>query len=67
LMNAHYYIPWMEVKEPKDGSANDMPSIRFYDRGADPTGGTYAQGDVCMVNGYLRVYRSGSWNYADGP
>ena len=61
LMNAHYFIPWMEVKEPKDGSANDMPSIRFYDRSADPTGGTYAQGDVCVVGGKLMIYTGGVW------
>ena len=61
LMNAHYFIPWMEVKEPKDGSANDMPSIRFYDRSADPTGGTYAQGDVCVVSGKLMIYTGGVW------
>lgn len=58
IMNSHYSIPWMEVKEPVDGG-NDMPSIRLYDRAATPVGGTYLDGDLAVVGGLLYIYNSG--------
>jgi hypothetical protein len=61
IMNTNYWIPWMEVKEPKDDSANDMPSFRFYNRSADPAGGSYQTGDLAVVSGKLKIYTGGSW------
>ena len=61
IMNADYDIPWMETKEPQDGSANDMPSIRLFERDADPTGGTYIQGDLCNTSGFLKSYYNAGW------
>jgi hypothetical protein len=61
LMNSDLWIPWYETKEPQDGSANDMPSLRLYNRSADPTGGSYQTGDICVVLGELKIYTSGAW------
>jgi hypothetical protein len=61
IMNSTYNIPWMETKEPVDGSANDMPSIRLFDRSADPSGGTYTNGDLSVVNGLLMIYVTNAW------
>jgi hypothetical protein len=65
LMNRHYFIPWLEAKEPKDGSTNDMPSLRLFDRTSLPTGGTYGNGDLCVYDGDLCIYKNGSWYTCD--
>ena len=61
IMNADYDIPWMETKEPQDASANDVTSIRLFERDADPTGGTYVQGDLANTSGFLKSYYNSGW------
>jgi hypothetical protein len=61
IMNSTYQIPWMETKEPIDGSGNDMPSFRLFARDADPTGGTYLDGDLCNTLGFVKSYYNAGW------
>lgn len=61
LMNDDLQVPWYECKEPQDQDSNDMASIHFYDRSADPVGGTYEQGDIAMVTGLMKIFRAGDF------
>jgi len=53
IMSSTLKIPWAELKEPNAG-ANDVASIRLYNRADDP-GGIAEVGDLAVVAGKLKI------------
>ena len=56
IFNSGIKIPIVILKEPNAG-ASDVADMRFFNRADDP-GGLAAVGDVCVVNGVMKICTS---------